>query len=108
MSEVIQLDNATFRREVLESEVPVLVDFTAQWCSPCQHIAPVMEELAQEFAGAVKVASIDTDDNHDIAAQYGIQGLPTIMLFRGGEEIARTGAKSKESYKNWVGGHIQA
>lgn len=102
MSDVIRVDSATFRQEVIESDVPVLVDFTARWCGPGRQIESMMADLAREFAGAVKVTSIDTDDSQDVAGQFGIRGLPTVMLFKGGEEIARICAKGKGHFMAWV------
>ena len=102
MSKPVELDNAVFRREVLESDIPVLVDFTAPWCAPCRVIEPIVGELAHEYAGTVKVAQIDTDDNVDIASQFHVQGLPTLLLFDKGEEVDRTGLLSKEDLKKWI------
>ena len=102
-----QLDNATFRRDVLESEVPVLVDFTDRWCGPCQQLVPIIEELAKEYSDQLKVAQIDTDDNQDIASQFGIQSLPSLLLFNKGEELGRVGMKSKEGLKAWINEHLQ-
>jgi len=102
VSDLLQLDNAVFRREVLESEKPVLVDFTARWCRPCQEMEPVMGALAEEYAGVLKVAQIDADDNSDILSQYRVQGLPTLMLFHHGEELGRTGMRTKEGLKRWI------
>ena len=106
VSNLVRLDNAVFRREVLEAELPVLVDFTARWCGPCQQVSAVVDELAEECAGTLKVAQIDTDDNHDIASQFAIQGLPTLMLFHNGEELGRTGVTSKENLKRWIEDHL--
>jgi thioredoxin len=106
VSKPVELDNAVFRREVLESDIPVLVDFTAPWCGPCRQIEPIVGELAHEFAGSVKVAQIDMDDNVDIASQFRVVGLPTLMLFDKGEEVGRTGILSKERLKEWIKDHL--
>lgn len=102
MNKPVILDNAGFRREVLESDLPVLVDFTAPWCGPCQSIAPIVGELAVEYDGLVKVGQINTDDNVDIASQFGVTGLPTLMLFDKGEVVGRTGVLSKKGLKDWI------
>ena len=108
MSKPVVLDNAVFRREVLESELPVLVDFTAPWCGPCRRVDPIVGELASEYDGLVKVAQINTDDNVDIASQFGITGLPTLMLFDKGEVLGRTGILSKKDLKEWIEGHLES
>lgn len=79
--------DSTFKSEVLESPVPVLVDFWAVWCAPCRAIAPSLEELAVEYKGKLKVAKVDVDANNEIAQQYGIRSIPTLLLFKGGRVI---------------------
>jgi len=89
----IQVTDATFRKEVLKSKQPVLVDFWAQWCGPCHQIAPYIEQLAKEYGGKVKVAKLDVDANQVIARRYGIQSIPTMIIFEGGQPAQRiTGA----------------
>jgi thioredoxin 1 len=73
-----------FDAEVLKSSVPVLVDFTATWCGPCQKLAPILDELAVEYAGKVKIGKVDIDQNNDLASRYGIMSVPTVMAFKGG------------------------
>ena len=86
MASVIKADDpASFRREVLESTVPVVVDFWAAWCGPCRMVAPEVEALADEYGSAIKVVKVDVDANVSIAQRYGIQGIPTIGLFEAGE-----------------------
>ncbi len=80
----IHATGSTFDREVLRSEVPVLVDFYAGWCGPCSALAPVLERLAEEFAGRVKVVKVDVDDEPDLAERFGISGIPTLISFREG------------------------
>lgn len=83
----ITLTDANFKDEVLSSEVPVLVDFWATWCGPCRMIAPIIEELAQEFDGRAKIGKVDVDNNSRIAAQYGIRSIPTLLFFKDGEVV---------------------
>lgn len=87
---IINLSKDTFQKEVLESDVPVLVDFWAPWCGHCVNLAPTIDELAEEYAGKVKVCKLNTDDEQEIALQYGIMSLPTVAKFEGGEIKAKT------------------
>ncbi|MEO0514332.1 MAG: thioredoxin [Planctomycetota bacterium] len=82
---VIELTDANFEAEVVNSEHPVLVDFWAEWCMPCRMLAPVIDELSQEYEGKVKVGKVDTDANRETSVKYGISAIPTIILFKGGE-----------------------
>lgn len=82
-----QVTDSTFKQEVLESEAPVLVDFWAPWCGPCRMVAPVVEEIAEQYDGKVKVVKVNTDDNPSIASQYGIRSIPTLMIFKGGQRV---------------------
>lgn len=85
----IDVTAETFKQEILDSDLPVLVDFWATWCNPCRMLAPILEELAQEYEGKVKFCKIDVDENGDLAAMYGIVSIPTLILLRGGKEIER-------------------
>jgi thioredoxin 1 len=85
MSNVMAFDGANFDAEVVNSDVPVLVDFWAPWCGPCKMIGPIIEELAAEFGDKVKIGKVNVDDNQELAGKFGIRGIPTVMLFKGGE-----------------------
>lgn len=85
----VEVNGNNFQQEVLESSIPVLVDFWASWCMPCLMLAPTIEKLAEENQGKLKVCKLNTDDNQDIAAQYGIQGIPTLIIFKDGQEADR-------------------
>jgi thioredoxin 1 len=89
MSAAAAVTTADFDREVLESEVPVLVDFWAVWCSPCRMIAPTVDAVAEEYAGRAKVVKLNVDDSPDIAGRYGVQSIPTLILFKGGQPVDR-------------------
>jgi len=93
----VEVNGNNFQQEVLESSIPVLVDFWASWCMPCRMLAPTIEKLAEENQGKLKVCKLNTDENQNIAAQYGIQGIPTLIIFKEGKEVGRTvGVMSKE------------
>jgi thioredoxin 1 len=86
----------SFEPEVLKSEVPVLVDYWAEWCGPCKSIAPILEEVAKEYGSRLKVTKINVDENQQVPARFGIRGIPTLMLFKNGNvEATRVGALSK-------------
>lgn len=81
----VELTDSNFQNEVLNSEIPVLVDFWAEWCGPCRIIAPVVEELSNEYEGKVKIGKLDVDDNQQTAIQYGVRSIPTLLLFKDGQ-----------------------
>lgn len=87
MSAAAQVTDASFKDEVLDSELPVLVDFWAPWCGPCRMVAPVVDEIAEQYAGQVKVVKVNTDENPSVASQYGIRSIPTLMVFKGGQRV---------------------
>jgi thioredoxin 1 len=95
-AKIVQLDDATFDEQVLSSEVPVLVDFWAEWCGPCKVIAPILEEIAEEQGEKLTVAKLNIDDNLDVTRRYDVMSIPTLLLFRDGELKSRlVGAKPK-------------
>ena len=85
MASTVEITDATFRDEVVNSDVPVVIDFWAEWCGPCKMIAPIVEELAGEYEGKVKFAKMDVDTNPQTPMQFGIRGIPTLLIFNGGE-----------------------
>jgi len=89
MANLKELSQNEFKGEVLESSTPVLVDFWAPWCGPCRRVAPLVEELAQQYAGRVKVVKVDVDQNQELAGGYGINSIPTLMIFKDGEVVDR-------------------
>ncbi len=96
MSEIVNITDATFEEQVLNAEMPVLVDYWAEWCGPCKMIAPVLEEIAAEYDGKLKVCKLNIDENEATAPKYGVRGIPTLMLFRNGAvEATKVGALSK-------------
>lgn len=105
MSKVIAADDAaSFQREVLESDLPVIVDFWAAWCGPCRMVAPEVEALADTYAGAVKVVKVDVDANQAVAARFGIRGIPTIGLFEAGALTKQAvGARPRHAIESELG-----
>ena len=108
MSELIQhVTDDTFEPEVLKSTLPVLVDYWAEWCGPCKAIAPVLEELAKEYSGKLKIAKVDVDSNTEIPKNYNIRGIPTLMLFKNGNmEAMKVGAMSKSQLTAFLDSNI--
>lgn len=98
---VVHVDDKNFKDEVLKAGLPVLVDFSAEWCGPCKMLAPVVEDIAKEYSGKVKVVKVDVDQAGSTASRYGIMSVPTLMVFNRGEVISQSvGAMSKHELKN--------
>ena len=108
MSDSIKhVSDASFQTVVLQSELPVLVDYWAEWCGPCKMIAPILDDVAKDYAGKLKVAKLNIDDNQDTPAKYGIRGIPTLMLFKGGNvEATKVGALSKSQLTAFIDSNI--
>ena len=105
----IQVTDEQFDSDVIQSEVPVLVDFWAPWCGPCRMVAPVLEELAKEYSGKVVVAKVNTDENPIFPLRFRVQGIPTMVMFKGGEEVDRVvGALPKQHLKQWIDSVVES
>ena len=87
MSSAPAVTDSSFDKDVLQSDLPVLVDFWAPWCGPCRMVAPVVEEISKDFEGKIKVFKLNTDENPNVASQYGIRSIPTLMIFKGGQKV---------------------
>ncbi len=104
---VVHLDSGNFKKEVLESSIPVMVDFYADWCGPCKMVAPVVEELAKDYEKKIKVGKLNIDDGQDIAGELGIMSIPTIMFFRNGKKTGQVvGAQSKSALDSQIKKHL--
>ena len=108
MSEkILHVTDDTFEQEVLQSQTPVLVDYWAEWCGPCKMIAPVLDQIATDYAGRLKVAKINIDENQSTPPKYGIRGIPTLMLFKNGNvEATKVGALSKTQLAAFIDSNI--
>ena len=99
-SNIVNLTLENFDQEVLKSSVPILVDFWAEWCGPCKMLAPILDELAQEYEGRVRIGKLNIDDHQDLAVRYGIRSIPTLLLFQNGEVADQmVGLRSKNDLK---------
>jgi thioredoxin 1 len=104
---VAPVSDKSFQADVLQSKEPVLVDFWAEWCGPCRAVAPVLEEVAGELKGKLKVVKLNVDENPETAAKYGIQSIPTLMIFKNGEMASRQiGAAPKAKIVQWITGAV--
>ena len=107
MADIQQVSDESFESDVLNSEVPVLLDYWAEWCGPCKVIAPVLEEIATEYDGKMKVCKLDIDSNEETPPKYGIRGIPTLMLFKNGNvEATKVGALSKSQLTAFLDSNI--
>ena len=104
---IVHVTDGSFEDDVLKAEDPVLVDYWAEWCGPCKAIAPVLGEIAEEYAGRVKIAKLNIDENPSTPPKYGIRGIPTLMLFKGGNvEATKVGALSKSQLSAFLDSNI--
>ena len=103
MKDTVAVQDASFKAEVLDSSVPVLVDFWATWCAPCRAIAPALEELATQYKGKIKIAKVDVDESQQVAQQFGIRSIPTLLLFKGGKVVEQlVGAMPKAKLEDAI------
>ena len=108
MSEhIIELTDASFEQDVLKSDIPVLVDYWAEWCGPCKMIAPVLDEIAETYKGKLTIAKLNIDENQETPAKHGVRGIPTLMLFKNGNvEATKVGALSKSQLAAFLDANI--
>lgn len=107
MSSANAVTDASFEQDVIKSDVPVLVDFWAPWCGPCRMVAPIVEDIAKEFDGKIKVYKLNTDENPRVASEYGIRSIPTLMIFKGGEKVDTVvGAVPKTTLAGTITKHL--
>jgi thioredoxin 1 len=106
-NDIVYVSDATFDAEVLQSGTPVLVDYWAEWCGPCKMIAPILEDVAREYSGKLKIAKLNIDENQETPPKYGIRGIPTLMLFKNGNvEATKVGALSKTQLAAFIDANI--
>ena len=104
---IAQITDSNFEQEVINSDIPVLLDYWAEWCGPCKMIAPLLSGIADDYAGQVKVAKLNIDENQATPAKFGVRGIPTLMLFKQGEVIdTKVGALSKSQLKAFIDSHV--
>jgi len=109
MSEhIVVVNDDSFEQEVLKADIPVLVDYWADWCGPCKMVAPLLDEIAQEYVGKLKVVKLNIDENQATPPKYGIRGIPTLMLFKGGNvEATKVGALSKSQLTAFINSNVE-
>ena len=104
---ILTITDDSFQAEVLDAELPTVVDFWAEWCGPCRLVGPIIEELAADYEGRARFGKMDVDGNTNTPAKYGIMSIPTVIIFKGGAEVDKMiGARSKADYKSWIDSKI--
>jgi thioredoxin 1 len=107
MAKPVHVTDSTFDAQVLKSDIPVLTDFWAEWCAPCKMIAPILEEIAEDYEGQIKIAKVDVDQNNQITMKLGVQSIPTLILFKNGQAVERVvGAMPKERLLSRILPHL--
>ncbi len=107
MADIIKTSETTFHQDVIEASLPVIVDFTAAWCQPCKQLEPLLIELADEWQGQLSIIKLDVDENPQVAVDYQVMGLPTLLLFKGGKVVERlTGYQSKDRLQKKFAPHM--
>ena len=103
MAEITDVTDDTFQKEVLESDTPAIIDFWAEWCAPCRAMAPIVKELASQYAGKVKIVKMNIDENPGTPGRYGVRAIPTVLAFKGGTVVGQiTGARPKGAFEEMV------